>query len=509
MEHGGGVRVRLGQVYSTDGWAAVGCLGAFWALFALPALAYTVPAFLAEPENSLADLLWHEDTAVGAWFVLLLTAVLPPTVYGMLRDQPHQSAEREVAVDREGLTVTRHRKGRLPARAWSVNWDRVRYVSARQAWFGESDRHGHKGRKHRVLRPALDIHLFADVAEEDRRVVAGKRPARSESGTSSRRVIIGGADQTSQEAVIRLAETLGAIRPDLFYRGLAEEQWYTPPGRASERSEPQWPEPGQSIPEPGAGPSAAGGGRTPPTTPVLIDQQWSWGLWSAVTGGLITATALSYLWWWSAPASQAMDTLAHIALLLTAMTLIVQLFYSPMQLAPRSIRVGPDGLEFTLRQRMWVWHRIEERIPWDRVQAVVVRSTAIGKRHDDDHRDLRHHPPGTGESGRVRTLEIYLAPQDLGTPNAWNRMGLLKDERTEPDSAALEALVAFPATRIRLLNHPGETVAAKLIWEDYDQGGPAPTEVPLAQLGRAIQLFRPDLCHGFDGLDRSSSTDAL
>ncbi|GAB3740513.1 hypothetical protein [Nocardiopsis nanhaiensis] len=222
----------------------------------------------------------------------------------------------------------------------------------------------------------------------------------------------------------------------------------------------------------------------------------------ALSGVLATGTALSALGVRSDLWYPLVGGLSGLGLVLFGIPLLFGVWFSPHYFARKEVRVTPRGLEFEPRPLLWSRQGLEACIPWTRVQAVTHRTITGAANHRP--KDLRNvNAPVLHDHYSV--IEIYTEPFNPGDPKAWAHLLFDVDQCPKPDTPALNALAEFPATRLQLRfteDLVGQTAAE---WQEMDDGGPVPTTVSLWQLGRAVQIFRPDLCHGFDRLGASAS----
>ncbi|GAB3698236.1 hypothetical protein [Nocardiopsis oceani] len=480
----GAARVRLLEPFPWTGWSLVPLSGAFWAMFTAPAFLF-LPSDMERHGTGFWATLWHTDNSGAAWMATVASAAYLALIVLVVRSHVRRRAVREVAVTMKGLTLTRHRKAWRPARTWSVEWEQVRCVSAWRGWFGEATPSRHNSR--RVLRPGLDVYLYAEVDGADRWVYTENRKAKApELGDGPAPwVRIGAAGVRAQESMVQLARGLGRIRPDVFYRGTDLEQWYTPPGVVPEEAAPAAAAPGAPT-----APSNPTGQPTSsqPTEPVVVDMRESPRRWATIIGVLTAGTFLSSLGIHTGLWYPVVVSLSALALLIFGPLLVLSLWSAPLDLTRRQIRVGPRGLEFELRPLLWSWHKVDAVVPWEQVRAVLERtvSGARGEQKLGSKRDV-----AIGDY--LYALDIYVDPRRTGDATAWRKLGVEVDRCREPDAPELEPLVGFPATRIRMTCDEDMVERTAREWQEMDDGGPVPATVSLFQLGRAVRLFRPDL----------------
>ncbi|MDS1271610.1 hypothetical protein RIF23_15045 [Lipingzhangella sp. LS1_29] len=400
--------------------------------------------------------------------------------------EAHRGSGRDAAVLTEsGLELVRAASAVRSAAHLRVHWEDIQVVSTWQRVYRERCGDSFVYR----TRPVLDLYLHREPEPVlIDWVDSTHRPDPELDGVSApaHRLRIGGEGAQLEAFVRGLATALGEARPELFYTGIRAEQWFCPE---------------HAGPVPYAEPAA----RRAPTadeTPAGVARvryhRWIGivllPVWAAGTG--IASLAL----WgpggtvdngrvWSA-------VLWSTALLVFGGMLGWGLWSAPRWLARIEVRVDEHGLGF-VQKRRWRLPARRQRttVLWSEVQAVVARiAPDVGQRRLGD---------------TVHVLDIYLHPQPAeagddrpAAEQLRDGVGLELSSRVcaAADTPGLAALVAFPATCLRLPYEPWIEQERAHEWRRAHEQSRLPRPLRPAHLRRVLRSYRGDLCYGFTDL---------
>lgn len=225
----GTVRITSGYLHRRALWNTI--IGSGFFAFLLGGYLYTSVGWSMEHRGLDLGTALMADTIRNALIAAVVSwAVLIASIVYLLAGLPRRRARQEVRVDRDGVEL------RAEPRLWYrgtrtlVRWEDIQMIGARHAIALERR---HKSTL-RVSREVLDLYVFRDVGPLPRFAssMAVTGPPLEGVETPAWRVRVGGGPGEELAASVRdVAAEVGAVRPDLFYRGVTVDQWYTPTER--------------------------------------------------------------------------------------------------------------------------------------------------------------------------------------------------------------------------------------------------------------------------------------
>lgn len=479
-------------------WVLTVCLGMFAALFVTPLFVLFIPEDMARGASLGKVLIDH-------WISVALAAVSTFcalwALVSAIRDTRRARTHREVVVGDDGIELVSHPRWWYRGRRTMVRWDDVEVVSARRVLISEA------AGKHtrRVAREGLDLYLArpaTDVPEFATLKTLEESPLEGVS-VPAHRLRIAGPGNTFAATVRRLTSAVGDARPDLFYRGTAVDQWFTPdlpPNAPAPLPQPHTPEYPTPAPPTAVPPHAARASRPAEfalPTPLWLDYNYRSGctLIGLVLSIGTSATAyLASVYLNEREGGVLLVLLGILCVLLLAAGVIftlIGLVYLPRALVRTGILIDSEGVE-VVEKRRWGIGQVRERIPWHNVQAIVFRESTLVRLS------------AAADKTENPAIDLYLhGDTGFTKPGAGVAMRLTHLPRA--DSTATQVLVEFPALRVRL-PHFAEPDADTdtALWCDLPTEGPGPLRLPGSQLRAALYAARPDLCHGFTDANHDS-----
>ncbi|MDS1270578.1 hypothetical protein RIF23_09740 [Lipingzhangella sp. LS1_29] len=437
-------------------------LAALSILLSLPAHGWEVESQL------LREALWDGQPHAPAVAVLLAVAAfaLIPLVVRFPRGWAH----REVRIDSTGMEFVKHRRWWFRGRSGRVDWAEVQLISAWQVPHWEP-RLGRDSQ--RVLTPVLDIYLHQrELYLPDWVGVRTVRRWLPEGvDAPATRLRVGGPSKAAQQSLRALAVALGRARPELFYRGMAIDQWYTPPTN-------------RTIPLPvalaeGSDTETVPLRRGEPPRPVWLCHTMPWTRWALGVCLFVAVLALAVAVVLHPTDASWPTAVAALVALGLLPALVSWVAFAPWKLAQQGVGVDEDGIYVLRIPLWWAGRRVWFVASWEQVQAAVARQVPA--------------PAGRGRTRRVVDLYLHAAvPERLG-----HRITVTQHSR--PDGPQMGSRVAFPATRLRL-DYSRLRERWTLRWGRGWRGTPQVRRFSRHQLRPTLYTFRPELCSGFDDL---------
>lgn len=479
---------------------------------------------------SLVEALFSDTTRAMTIVTMACWAVLIPSLTYAVVGTPRRNTRQEVRVTRDGVELHAEPMWWYRGQNTLLRWADIQVISAQHTIVREK-----RGRRstQRVAREVLDFYLYRDAGDLPFFASATKVTDAPLEGVvpPAQRVRIGGQPGEELAASVReVAPEVSAIHPDLFYRGIAVDQWYAPPSPEDEEPEVEASE-GEAL----GGEEPAGGdapsqewaeaevvSAAPPPeagyalpAALWLDFRQSLVRTFATVVGLPILAAASF---WVILQLNKTDGgvllgllgLAFVALFLSGLLGGIAAFVSlPVSRARCGIRIDAGGLE-VVEKRSLFQGLDSRRIPWSDVQAIVARSSAALDEH------------GLRRAQKKAVTDIYLrgdtdpaenrddsgqyeggyADHDAATVRGFQRpgTGLSIDiaSLTQPTSAYLGSLATFPALRLRFPHSPTAERGGAEAWGAVHSGASEPHTLPGSQFRAALFAARPDLCHGFE-----------
>ncbi|QVQ51535.1 hypothetical protein J4H86_22515 [Spiractinospora alimapuensis] len=443
---------------------------------------------------SLGEALFRDETrpttivATVSWIVLICAIV------SMVAGSPRRNTVQEVRVGPDGVELCSEAKWWYRGTRTLLEWDNIQVISAQHTVVREA-----RGRStQRVAREVLDFYLYRDVGGLPFFATAKTVTEPPVDGVEppAQRVRVGGrAGEELAASVQAVAPVLGEIRPDLFYQGVAVDQWFAPTPPMTEALAAEETADGHA-PREASGENVAplptprpDGGYALPTD-LWLDFRPPLMHTVGALVGLPALAAVTFLGVVRLNETEGGVLLGLLGLVLVAIFLlgligaITSVIALPVSLARCGIRLDAEGLEL-VEKRGLLQGLDRRRIPWDDVQAIVARGSAAMDEH------------GLRRAQKKTATDVYLRVNDGGFQRPGTGLSLEVTAQSRPTSAYLGTLATFPALRLRFPHVPAAERRSAGQWDAVRSGAPGPHTLPGAQLRAALLAARPDLCHGF------------
>ncbi|QVQ51536.1 hypothetical protein J4H86_22520 [Spiractinospora alimapuensis] len=485
------VRVMPGQVTRLILWGVL-IYGGLLALMLSGGLYNSIRWTMQGQDLGLGATLLEDGVRLMTTSTVLCWSVVLGALAFLTIPAPRRRTLQEVRIGPDGLEL--HSEPKLWHRGSRIllHWDDIQVISAQHTIVAERER---RVTRH-VAREVLDLYLFREVGNLPgfaSQAAVSDPPLEGVVAPAHRVRIGGGIGERLSRSVRAVAAAVGAARPDLFYQGVAVDQWYAPPPTSPTAEGPIGsggrPEgaPEETVTPPNSDSEA---GYALPS-PLWLDFRPSTRRTLVTLVGPVTLAVVGLAVIFGVNAGDGGMLPALLGIVFTilcvggAIGTLAAVLGLPVALARCGVRIDAAGLEVVEKRTLFGRGVASSRVAWSDVQAIVARGSAAL-----DERGIRH-------SRKRPVTDIYLRG-DSSFQRPGTGLSLDVTSLTQPTSIYLSSLATFPARRLRFPHSPKAERGSTEQWKAVGDDSSDTYTLSGAQLRAALFAARPDLCHGFD-----------